>query len=118
MLATLFSTLFPHGGGFVAAFFSGVLLCNSVPHLTSGLQGRPFPTPFAKPRGIGDSSPLVNVLWGFANLVAALVLLSRRPVELSMNPALCMLLAGVLTIAIFSARHFGKVYKDKLQQKD
>ena len=50
---------------YVAAFFAGAFLCNCIPHLDCGLRGAPFPTPFAKPRGIGDSSPLINVLWGF-----------------------------------------------------
>jgi hypothetical protein len=46
----------------VALFFAGAFLCNSIPHLTKGLQGEPFPSPFAKPPGKGNSSPLVNFL--------------------------------------------------------
>ena len=114
----MLANLLFHGeyAAYVAAFFSGLFLCNSVPHLVSGLQGMPFPTPFANPHGVGDSSPLVNVLWGFANLVAGVVLLSRHPVLLSLNPALLALLIGVLVIAVFSSLHFGKVQKNKLQK--
>jgi hypothetical protein len=35
----------------------------------------PFQSPFAKPPGVGESSPLSNVLWGFGNLVAGALLL-------------------------------------------
>jgi hypothetical protein len=51
-------------------FLAGALLCNRIPHLAAGLQGRPFPALFAKPRGVGRSSAPVNVLWGTANLAA------------------------------------------------
>jgi len=59
----------------IANFFTGALLCNALPHLAAGLQGRRFQTPFARPRGVGESSALVNVLWGFFNLLAGLALL-------------------------------------------
>lgn len=42
----------------LAPFFAGAFLCNALPHLAAGLQGRPFPTPFATPHGVGDSPPL------------------------------------------------------------
>jgi hypothetical protein len=48
-------------------FFAGAFLTNAVPHLVSGVMGRPFQTPFAKPRGEGPSSSTVNVLRGFFN---------------------------------------------------
>jgi hypothetical protein len=49
-------------------FLAGALLCNCIPHLASGLRGEAFPTPFADPPGKGLSSPLLNFLWGAANL--------------------------------------------------
>ena len=52
----------------VSYFFGGAFLANTVPHLVSGVMGRPFQSPFAKPRGEGLSSSTVNVLWGFFNL--------------------------------------------------
>ena len=94
-------------------FFAGVFLCNCMPHLTSGLQGRPFPTPFGKPRGVGDSSPLVNVLWGLLNLLIALILLSRHPLIVITDLGIVALMAGMLVIAVFLAIHFGKVNRDK-----
>jgi hypothetical protein len=49
---------------FIALFFAGALLCNSVPHLIAGVSGMPFPSPFATPHGVGGSPPLVNFWWG------------------------------------------------------
>jgi len=34
-----------------ADFFGGAALLNAVPHLVSGVMGRRFPSPFAKPPG-------------------------------------------------------------------
>jgi hypothetical protein len=89
-------------------FLSGALLCNAIPHLVSGLRGDPFPTPFAKPPGKGNSPPLVNFLWGFANLVLGLTaLLNCGPAP--MVPGLAVMAAGALAIGVFASIHFGKV---------
>jgi hypothetical protein len=58
----------------LAYFFGGALLMNAIPHLVSGVSGRPFPTPFASPPGRGLSSPVVNVLWTAVNLILAYLL--------------------------------------------
>ncbi len=101
---------------YLAVFFAGAFLSNCLPHLLCGLQGTPFPTPFAKPRGVGDSSPLVNFLWGFFNLLAGLVLLSRHPVVIGFNLDFIVLLAGFLALGIFAACHFGKVRQARSSQ--
>ena len=98
---------------YVALFFAGGFLCNCIPHLVCGLQGAPFPSPFAKPPGKGDSSPLVNFLWGFFNLLVGSFLLSRNPVEFGLNSDFITLVIGALVIGIFSSLHFGKVQRDK-----
>ena len=61
----------------VSYFFGGAFLVNALPHLGTGVAGRPFQSPFSKPPGKGLSSSTVNVLWGFINLVVAYVLLCR-----------------------------------------
>ncbi len=94
---------------FIAIFFAGAFLCNSVPHLVAGLQGTPFQSPFAKPRGIGLSSPLVNVLWGFFNLVAGALLLSAFPLEIGLTLRFAILVAGAVAIGTYLALHFGRV---------
>ncbi len=97
----------------VALFFAGALLCNSIPHLISGLCGTPFPTPFAKPRGIGESSPLVNFLWGSVNLLAGIALLAAHPVAIGLDPDFGALLAGFLALGSAMSVHFGKVRRTK-----
>jgi hypothetical protein len=93
----------------VAAFFAGVFLCNGVPHLTSGLCGLPFPTPFAKPRGVGNSSPLVNFFWGLFNVLAGAGLLARHPVSIGVDPGFIALVCGAAAIGTYLSLHFGKV---------
>ncbi len=44
---------------YLAILLAGALVCNCIPHLTAGLQGQNFPTPFAKPRGVGNSAAVV-----------------------------------------------------------
>src|SRR5215472_14691698 len=95
----------------VAWFFAGAFLCNALPHLAAGLQGRPFPSPFAKPRGVGLSSPLVNVRWGLFNVVVGLVLLSLQPVTVGLNAPFVVVIVGALAIGVYLALHFGKVLK-------
>lgn len=62
---------------YLAWFAGGVMLTNATPHLISGVTGCAFQSPFAKPPGQGLSSSTVNVLWGFANLLAAWWLVER-----------------------------------------
>ena len=98
---------------FLLSFISGLLVCNSIPHLAAGLQGKAFPTPFAKPRGVGLSSPVVNVIWGWANLFAGLAILPRLAVLSALPPLhnslfLCFAI-GFLLMGLGNAWHFGKV---------
>jgi len=94
---------------YVAIFFAGAFLCNSVPHLVAGLQGAPFQSPFAKPPGVGLSSPLVNFLWGMFNLIVGALLLATHPVEIGLTIDFAVLIAGALAIGIYLALHFGRV---------
>lgn len=95
----------------LAYFFGGAFLGNAVPHFVSGMMGRPFQSPFAKPSGKGLSSSTVNVLWGFANLVVAYLLLVRvgsfdfHAIDNAMAFGL-----GVLLIGVMSARLFGRFH--------
>ena len=95
----------------VSYFFAGAFLANVVPHFVSGIMGRPFPTPFAKPPGKGLSSSTVNVLWGFANLVFAYLLLLRvGHFDPRSFPCIASFAAGVLLLSLQLARHFGQLH--------
>ena len=95
--------------GCIADFFAGAFLCNALPHLLCGVQGTPFPSPFSKPRGIGDSSPLINFLWGAFNLLVGGLLLSRNPVAISLSFHFAALVVGFLALGVQLSLHFGKV---------
>ena len=86
---------------------SAGLLINSVPHLAMGLTGTPFQSPFATPSGIGESSPRVNVWWGWANLVGGAVLLAKyTPAD---NLGWIIFAVTPLLLGTPMATHFGKV---------
>ncbi len=90
-------------------FFGGAFLSNAIPHLVSGMMGRPFQSPFAKPPGQGLSSSTVNVLWGVFNLVLGYLLVGRvGDFELRDTPDVVALGLGFFLIAILSARQFGR----------
>jgi len=95
----------------LAYLFGGAFLSNAVPHFVSGVMGQPFQSPFAKPPGQGLSSSTVNVLWGFANIVIAYLLIvhvgSFDPRALDQIVAFG---AGVLIIGLMSARLFGRFH--------
>jgi len=93
----------------LSCFFGGAFLANAVPHFVSGVMGKPFQTPFARPRGEGLSSSLVNLLWGFANLVVSYVLLYRvGDFDLRDAAQAGALGSGMLLLGLFAALHFGR----------
>jgi hypothetical protein len=98
---------------YVALFFAGAFLCNSLPHLICGLSGMPFPSPFAKPHGFGDSPPVVNFFWGAANFFVGLYLLQGHPVTVGISVDFLVFLAGVLVLGTFASLHFGSVRRAK-----
>jgi hypothetical protein len=98
---------------YIACFFAGAFLCNCIPHLTCGLRGEIFPTPFARPRGKGPSSPIVNFLWGAFNLLVGVYLLSRHPVRVDFEPGFLALVLGAMAVGIYLSLHFGKVRQDR-----
>ena len=90
-------------------FFAGILLANAVPHFVSGITGRAFQSPFATPPGQGLSSAMVNVLWGFLNLVVGYVFLFRvGDFELRLITHAAVFGFGVLLAGLVLARRFGR----------
>ena len=95
---------------YLAHFFAGAFFANGVPHFVQGICGNKFQTPFASPRGVGESSAIVNVVWGFFNFVIAAFLIRYffaappRPVGIAIATGL-----GIFAMALLLAGHFGKV---------
>lgn len=95
---------------YVAHFFAGAVLINAVPHLVNGLSGRRFQSPFASPPGVGESPALVNVLWGFANLVVGYILLAGvGPFAFGLSLDALTVGVGALLMAWRLASHFGRL---------
>ncbi len=89
--------------------FGGAFLANAVPHFVSGMMGRPFQSPFAKPPGQGLSTSSVNVVWGFGNFVAAYLLIARvGNFDLRSTSEMVAVGLGVLLMGVMTARHFGR----------
>lgn len=92
-------------------FFGGAFLANAIPHLVSGLMGRAFQSPFAKPPGKGLSSSIVNVLWGWFNIAVGYLLIFRVGI---FDPRCTghVLAAGLggLLMSIMLARTFGRLH--------
>src|SRR6201987_3840400 len=92
----------------VSYFFGGMFLANAVPHFASGVSGRTFQTPFAKPPGKGLSSSTVNVVWGFFNLLIAWLLIFRvGAFDLHDAQHALAFGAGMLLMFLMSAYVFG-----------
>ncbi len=96
---------------YLSYFFGGAFLANALPHLMNGVSGRSFQSPFAKPPGKGLSSPTVNVLWGFFNLVVAYLLVMHVGVfSLHDVGQVVALGAGILLMSLMCARAFGRFH--------
>jgi hypothetical protein len=90
-------------------FFGGAFLANAIPHFVSGMMGRPFQSPFARPPGQGLSSSTVNVVWGFFNIVAGYALVCRvGDFDLKDMGDVAALGAGAFLIALVCGRRFGR----------
>jgi len=95
----------------ISYFFGGFFLSNAIPHFVSGVMGRPFQSPFAKPPGEGLSTSTVNVVWGFFNFVLAYLLLCRvGDFSLRSTAYVAALGLGFLLMGLFSAHHFGRFH--------
>jgi hypothetical protein len=95
---------------YLAHFFAGAFLANGVPHFVQGVCGNKFQTPFASPRGVGESSALVNVLWGWFNFIVGVALLRIFLPALPPPPGVsAVTMIGALLMAVFLAHHFAKV---------
>jgi hypothetical protein len=94
---------------YLAYFFGGAFLANSVPHFVQGVSGNRFQSPFASPPGVGESSPLVNAIWGMLNFVISYLLLRIGSFDPSPGLDLYTAALGFVLMAIILAWHFGRM---------
>ncbi len=98
-------------GHYISYFLGGSFLANAIPHLGSGLTGRAFQSPFAKPPGEGLSSARVNILWGYFNLIIGYFLICKvGEFDLHNLSHAGIALFGAVLISWFCGGHFGKFH--------
>jgi hypothetical protein len=94
---------------YVAHFLAGALLANAVPHLVAGVSGKPFRTPFVRWHGGTVSSATTNIVWGWANLALAYVLLGGiGPFTFAVLPDICVTAAGGFLMMLLLSRIFAR----------
>ena len=97
---------------YLLAFLLGAFLANSIPHITNGVSGRRFHTPFASPPGKGFSSPVVNVVWGSANLLIAAGVYHLGLEDRVEPTPMGMVFAGFALTLVTLAWWFGRINDD------
>lgn len=95
---------------YIAYFGAGLFLANGMPHFVNGISGRKFQNPFASPPGVGESSPLVNVIWGIINfLIGYALVFGLGDFTIGLTFDALMVALGFLAASIGLALHFGRV---------
>ncbi|MGF6571927.1 hypothetical protein ABH945_004048 [Paraburkholderia sp. GAS333] len=93
---------------YLSYFFGGAFVANAIPHFVSGMMGRSFQSPFAKPPGKGLSSAMVNVLWGAFNFVVGYLLICRvGDFDIRVTADATAAGLGALLMAVMAAHLFG-----------
>jgi hypothetical protein len=96
---------------YIACFFAGAFLANTVPHFVQGISGNSFPTPFANPPGKGLSSPTINVLWALLNLAVGYVLYRTGKVSPANKWSILVFFSGIAYMSItLSIAFVGRVH--------
>jgi len=95
---------------YLAYFASGLLITNGIPHFVNGISGRKFQSPFASPPGVGESSPLINVIWGMVNFLLGYLLLAGVG-DFTIGITVDALFFGIgsVLMAVILSWHFGRV---------
>ena len=91
---------------YIACFFAGMFLANTVPHFIHGISGDAFPTPFANPPGKGLSSPTVNVYWAMFNLLIGYILFRTGKISNKNIPGLIIMFIGIILISVMLSYGF------------
>lgn len=106
----------------VLYFLAGLLSINCIPHLVKGITGQTFMTPIKR-----VSSPYINVVYGFINIILALFVLGiasgqgglTLPWDANLSGGnLLSFLAGGIFIALADANLFSNPNARLPWQKD
>ena len=97
---------------YLAAFWAGTFLSNFVPHFVHGVSGNRFPSPFSNPRGIGLSSPIINVGWALFNLVVGYLLFQVAGIDNRHPWLLLTFFAGITCLSVFCSIRFTSKHKE------
>jgi hypothetical protein len=93
---------------YVFGILAGLLAANGIPHFIKGGMGQRHQTPFGK-----DSSAIVNVLWGWANLAVAAVSLHLAHIWVHEYRAFVLFAVGALIMTVFNAMAWSKNPKQR-----
>ncbi len=97
---------------YLAYFIAGLFLANGVPHFVNGISGRKFRSPFASPPAVGESSAVVNVIWGMVNFIIGYLLISGvGRFRLGFSLDVLMVTLGALIAALGLTWAFSRVGK-------
>lgn len=88
---------------YIYSVLAGIIGTNGVPHFIKGITGEKHQTPFGRP-----SSALVNVAWGWVNLVVAAMLLYFGQLHQHILRAFACVAVGSLLMAVLLAYTWSK----------
>ena len=95
---------------YLAYVVSAFCFVNGLPHFVQGVCGHKFQSPFASPPGVGESSPLVNVIWGWVNFVLGYALLVYAGFfEVGLNVESCVFFCSAFSSSILLSVLFGRI---------
>lgn len=82
----------------IKLFFSGIFIFNAIPHLIQGICGKEHMTPLSQ-----KSSPWINVIWGWINLVIGCWLYISADMQATINSGAAAFCLGGGLISLFLA---------------
>lgn len=94
---------------YVYAFLSGAIFVNFLPHFINGVSGRPFPSPFSNPPGVGVSSPVSNIAWATMNILLAYAFVYFGKLNQRHKTIAIAYFIGGLAMAFYLSNYFGQL---------
>jgi len=83
---------------YLFSFLAGLFGANGAPHLIKGVIGQKHQTPFGQ-----ASSAVVNVVWGWFNIILAVIFIHLAHVQTHEYRAFALFAVGALVMSLFSA---------------